>query len=170
MKNTLLLSALAVMLLASCKKEETQKLVSEEETTQKYDRIKELDWLVGKWRSHSAENISTETWEKQDDSTFTGFAFTLRGTDTIFSENIVLDQRGDSLHYVVTTANQNDQKPVSFTLKSFTANKYVFENLKHDFPTRIVYERKGVDSILASVSGEANGETTIVEFPMVRVK
>jgi hypothetical protein len=172
-KFTFFASAIVLLMAVSCnsfKKDETKELLSEQETTDKYNQIKEMDWLIGEWQSHSSSNNTTEVWKKADDSTFVGYGYTLKDRDTISFEDIVLDQRGDSLHYIVTTRYQNDAKPVSFTLKSFTANKYIFENLKHDFPTRITYHKISEDSIKAEISGISNGETAIVEFPMVRKK
>ncbi|GGB85939.1 hypothetical protein GCM10007424_27500 [Flavobacterium suaedae] len=153
------------------KKEETEKLLSEEKTTEKYDQIKEFDWLVGHWEGHSSENETTEVWEKQNDSTFTGYSFILSpNKDTIMSEEMILDQRGDSLHLVINARNQNNDKPVAFTLTGFAANKYIFENPDHDFPTRIIYNKIAEDSLLAEISGQNEGRTTIIEFPMVKKK
>lgn len=165
----------SLTLFPSCKekeeKEKTEILLSEEKTTEKYYQIKEFDWLVGHWESHSSKNQSTEVWEKQNDSTFKGYSYILSPEkDTIMSEEMMLDQRGDSLHLVVNARNQNDEKPVSFTLTGFAANKYIFENPKHDFPTRIIYNKIAEDSLLAEISGVNEGRTTIVEFPMVRKK
>lgn len=175
--KTIFLTALSCLaLFTSCKegeekKETTEKLLSEEKTTEKYDQIKEFDWLVGHWEGHSSKNESTEVWEKQNDSTFTGYAYVVSPEkDTLMYENMVLDQRRDSLHLVVSVKNQNDDNPVAFTLTGFAANKYIFENPDHDFPTRIIYNKIAEDSLLAEVSGQENGKTTILEFEMVKKK
>lgn len=158
--------------LTACKNEEqkeaTQQLLTEEKTKEKYDQIKEFDWLIGRWEGSSGKSNTTEVWVKNNDSTLYASSYTIRDTDTIISENMVLDQRADSLYLVITAKNQNDNKPITFTLTGFAANKYIFENPEHDFPTRIIYNKINDDSLLAEVSGPIDGKTTILEFPMAK--
>jgi len=166
-------SALALIglgLITSCKKKEevTDVPLSDTKTTQKYDQIKEFAWLEGTWENPTPQGTFTETWKKADDSTFTAVSVFVKAKDTLFHETVVLDQKGDSLHYIVTTKNQNDEKPVSFTLKSFTANSYVFENKQHDFPQKITYTKVTNDSIVAEISGTKNNKPGLEQFPMKR--
>jgi len=45
----------------------------------------------------------------------------------------------------------------------------VFENLKHDFPQRIGYERTSVDRLEAWIEGPQNGQTRRLAFSYARV-
>lgn len=47
--------------------------------------------------------------------------------------------------------------PTVFPLKSLDGQRAVFENLDHDFPQRVVYERQG-DALKARIEGDINGE------------
>jgi len=172
MKTFTLYTAIALsVLFTSCRNNDapTKMPLSEDvKTIQRYDQIKEFAWLEGTWKNPTKDGLYTEKWTKVNDSVFTAMSAVTKGKDTLFYETVVLDQKGDSLHYIVTTPKQNDAKPVSFTLKSFTANSYIFENKKHDFPQRITYTKVTNDSLMAEISGTQNGKPAVEQFPMKR--
>jgi hypothetical protein len=172
MKNLNLLAVVMFTALTiSCHNNAPAKapLGEEAKTTQRYDTMKEFAWLEGTWQDSTPDALFTERWTKENDSVYTAESTITKGKDTLFFETIVLDQTGDSLHYIVTTPKQNDAKPVSFTLKSFTANSYVFENKQHDFPQRITYTKITNDSLIAEISGTQNGKPATEQFPMKRL-
>lgn len=172
MKNYSIYTAIALFAIAaSCRNNDTPTKVPLSEdvkTTQRYNQIKELAWLEGTWLNQTKDGLFTEQWTKVNDSVFTAVSAVTKDKDTLFYETVVLDQKGDSLHYIVTTPKQNDAKPVSFTLKSFTANSYIFENKQHDFPQRITYTKVTNDSLIAEISGTQNGKPAVEQFPMKR--
>lgn len=172
MKNYCICAAIAfVTLLSSCRNNDTPTkvpLTDNVKTMQRYDQIKELAWLEGTWQNTTPDGLYTEQWTKESDSVFSADATVIKDKDTLFYETVVLDQKGDSLHYIVTTPKQNDAKPVSFTLKSFTANSYIFENKQHDFPQRITYTKVTNDSLMAEISGTQDGKPALEQFPMKR--
>jgi hypothetical protein len=45
----------------------------------------------------------------------------------------------------------------------------VFENLRHDFPQRIGYERTAADRLLAWIEGPQDGQMKRIEYPYSRV-
>ena len=59
---------------------------------------------------------------------------------------------------------------VSFPLKDSFGGKATFENLKHDFPQRVIYERKGKALMWASIEGMQNGKAERQEFVMHKVR
>jgi len=172
MKNYSIYSAIALFVIAaSCRNNDTPAKVplsKDIKTTQHYNQIKEMTWLEGTWQNQTNDGLFTEQWTKVNDSVFTAVSALTKDKDTLFYETVVLDQKGDSLHYIVTTPKQNDAKPVSFTLKSFTANSYIFENNKHDFPQRITYTKVTNDSLMSEISGNQNGKPAVEQFPMKR--
>jgi len=172
MKKYTLYTAIAITaFFASCRNNDTPTKVplsDDVKTTQRYDQIKEFAWLEGTWENPTKNGLYTEKWAKVNDSVFTAVSTVKNDKDTLFYETVILDQKGDSLHYIVTTPKQNDAKPVSFTLKSFTANSYIFENKQHDFPQRISYTKVTNDSLMAEISGIQNGKPAIEQFPMKR--
>ena len=175
MKNYSLYAAIALTtLMSACRNENTPTKVplsDDLKTRQRYDQIKEFAWLEGEWQNNTPDGLFTEKWTKATDSTFNGHSVIIKDKDTVFYETIVLDQKGDSLHYIVTNPKQTTaDRTVAFTLKSFTANSYIFENKQHDFPQRITYTKVTNDSILAEISGLLKGKPAREEFPMKRKK
>jgi lipopolysaccharide export system protein LptA len=68
--------------------------------------------------------------EKANDSTYNGQVYFMKGTDTIHTEKILLQQVEDS--YNTTIKGQNDE-PVSFILTDRNETQLVFENRKHNY-------------------------------------
>jgi len=46
----------------------------------------------------------------------------------------------------------------------------VFENLRHDFPQRIIYRRVSEDSLIARIEGMINGAKRSIDFPYRKIK
>jgi len=62
------------------------------------------------------------------------------------------------------------QPAVAFTQKEASANRFVWENLQHDFPQRITYSAPTRDSLVARVEGSADGNSRAFEYRMARMK
>ncbi len=131
--------------------------------------LQETAWLLGKWQNSTEEGEATEIWNKQNDSTYVAESFIISEEDTAFHETIRMEQRNNQLHYIVRTAGQNNLNEVTFTLTSATADVLVFENPKHDFPTKITYTKIGQDSLYAEISGVDDGEIKREGFPFKKI-
>lgn len=132
-------------------------------------KIAQLTWLEGAWQNVEDSVVTTEIWVKQNDSLYTGGSFSVKGTDTIFAEQLSLEARGLELFYVPVVKGQNEDKSVSFRFTSDSAGQFTFENRQHDFPQRIVYTHPSPDSIYAWIEGETGGKNKRVGFPMKRI-
>ena len=164
LKFALSLSALGVMTIS---------IVSAQPGTSGHKRqlhLKKAAWLLGDWQNKTARGISSESWKKLNDSTFLGKSYVLRGTDTVSAEHIRLEEHNGTLYYIPTVKNQNEGKPVIFTMTTALANGFIFENPKHDFPQKISYDLIGKDSLMAEISGTYKGKQRAIKFPMGRVK
>lgn len=139
-------------------------------SSRNYSKLAIASWLIGAWQNNSNQEISTEIWKRNNDSTLSAISYTTKGSDTIFFETIILQQNGKDLFYIPTVKNQNNNKPVSFTLTTYTPNQVIFENAAHDFPQKISYTMVSNDSLLAEISGIINGKINSEKFPMTRVK
>jgi hypothetical protein len=126
--------------------------------------------LLGSWQNTSAKGMIAETWEQQNDSVYSGKSYVVMGTDTLSSETILLQQTGNEVWYIPTVKEQNGAKPIPFRLTVATATQLVFENPKHDFPQKIAYTFIGNDSLVAEISGDAQGRKQPQLFPMKRVQ
>ncbi len=131
-----------------------------------YSRTKGFEWLVGTWENQTKEGTLTETWNKLNDSTFSGNSYFVSGTDTSFSESISLVQRNGVLLYIPAVKNQNDGLGISFRLITMNEKELIFENAEHDYPQRISYHHVSNDSLIAEISGNKGGELKSEQFPM----
>ena len=162
MKKTVL-ALLLLSTIYSC-----QKPVKSIEHTAE-SKITNALWFLGKWGNSTVDGSFTETWQKINDSTFTANSFMIIDKDTVFSETVSLEDRLDTLRYIVTVPNQNQEKPVAFILTKATENELLFENPEHDFPQKISYKLIGNDSLVAEVSAIVKGKEKKEIFRMKKI-
>ena len=155
-KATALLIVLAT--LASCKQNE------------KMNKLKIADWLIGSWENQMEECRLVETWEKVNDSIYSGKSYFIKDKDTLDNEVINLMQKGNDLFYIPTVKGQNNDEPIVFSLTSASATQMVFVNPKHDFPQKITYHKVDNDSLVAEISGNDQGRNATETYPMSRKK
>jgi hypothetical protein len=156
-KTTFILLLLAMV---SCKDSDANK----------NEKIKAASWLLGNWENKSADGNLTENWEKVNDSTFQAQSYYIKEKDTLHFESITLQQKGENLTYTATVKGQNNDKPVSFKLKTATDKQLAFENLKHDYPQKISYTQITPDSLVAKISGIQQGKPSSEQFSMKKIK
>ncbi|MGE3403237.1 MAG: DUF6265 family protein [Vicinamibacterales bacterium] len=80
-------------------------------------------------------------------------------------EFVILREDGGTLVY---EARPSAQPSTAFRSTTITESSIVFENLEHDFPQRVGYERRGT-SLTAYIEGPVNGETRRIEFSYQRI-
>ena len=132
--------------------------------------IAQAGWLLGNWEHITEAGKTVEVWGRADDTTYAGFSYLIKGTDTMFSETISLEQRGNELRYIPVVKDQNEGAPVVFRMTSISDKVMVFENAAHDFPQKIAYIRVTNDSVVAEISGMMKGQQYAEQFPLARVK
>lgn len=134
------------------------------------DAIKKAEWLIGTWENKTPRGIIYETWRKKNEREYVGQSYILKDKDTIVFETIQLIQDQNTLFYIPTVKDQNNNKPVHFIAKTVTETQLVFENKQHDFPQIITYTQNGQDALIAEISGIKNGKERKQTFPMRRIK
>jgi hypothetical protein len=82
----------------------------------KKDKIKTAHWLLGQWELSLMAERLLKHGKKANDSTYNGQVYFMKGTDTIHTEKILLQQVEDELSYNTAIKGQNDDEPVSFIL------------------------------------------------------
>ena len=102
--------------------------------------LEALEWVLGSWRSQVGNNTFMEHWSRQDENLFVGHAQAVDedGGATNF-ENLKLYEEGGTIVYEADVPQ--NPAPVPFRLTRCTSTQYRFENLAHDFPQIIVYDR-----------------------------
>lgn len=119
-----------------------------------------LSLYQGFWKMETDEGSAIEEWEKVSDSLYTGIGYVVKDGDTIVYESIKLKYADGKLCYAPTVLNQNDGKEVLFPLKEYVEaeKKFVFENLLHDYPQRIIYHFTDDKNLTARIEGEVEGK------------
>lgn len=133
-----------------------------------YSKIKKANWFIGDWENASDEGSFREIWTKTNDSVYSGISIVVIEQDTVFYENVSLEQKKDSVFYNVSVKGQNKDQAVSFYLTSSDNDKLVFENPNHDYPSKITYSKVSKDSIVAEIFGLKDGKKITESFPMSR--
>ena len=110
----------------------------------------------------------SENWEKVNDSTFKAQALFIKEKDSIHNENILLEQKGETLTYTTTIKGQNDDKPIHFKLIADNENEVVFENLKNDYPQKISYKKMDNNSITTEISGVQFGKPSSEKYILIK--
>lgn len=153
---------LILAVLSSCKKE-----TKTEVPVKTYSNLAKAEWFIGEWGNKSAEGELTERWKKENDSVYLGESYFVVGEkDTVFAEHVRLEEANRKLSYTVSIPGQNKELPVSFEMTSATDNQIVFENPKHDFPNKIIYNLVEKDSLIAEISGLKKGKPYTEKFVM----
>jgi hypothetical protein len=157
MKSTLIIAI--SLLLISC----------QNKAEREFEKLEKMNWIIGQWENKTPEGYLTETWTKDNDSTFSGKSyFIVKEKDTVHFESIVLMQVNDDLIYQPIVKGQNEDQPVDFKLTSETENSFSFENPKHDYPQKITYKKNNDKSLTATISGVQQGKQSSESYPMTK--
>lgn len=120
--------------------------------------------LQGTWKMETTRGILYECWEKMNDTTLRGGSYKLTGKDTMWLERVHLIKKGDKIQYIPIAKDQNNNEAVVFTLNKVDIETYVFENLTHDFPQRIVYTLPQNNLLHAWIEGNSNGQFKKIDY------
>jgi hypothetical protein len=123
--------------------------------------VKDVEWIAGCWESTSSGRHIVEHWTSPEGGTMMGVSRTVVDGKTTEWEFLIIRSGARGLDYV---AKPSGQPEATFTASRVSGTEVVFENLAHDFPTRIIYQRDG-DTLVASIEGPRNGQTRRIDFP-----
>lgn len=132
--------------------------------------IKNTEWLIGTWVNENKTGNIYETWIKRNNRELIGKSYKIKEQDTVVIETVRLVKESDNLFYIPTVSNQNQGKPVRFTMTQLTASEMKFENPKHDSPQVIYYRKEGENDLLAEIWVLRDGQTRKIQFPMKRIR
>ena len=127
--------------------------------------IQRLAWLAGCWSLSNGERTVDEQWMAPRAGSMQGMSRTVRAEKLVAHEAVILRERGELIDYDVSPSGQ---ARTVFTSISIGDTSVVFENLQHDFPQRVAYQRHG-DQLLAWIEGPRNGTLRRIEYPYQRV-
>lgn len=129
--------------------------------------LEDLSWLSGCWEGRQGKAIIEEIWSKPGGGSMLGLGRTVKGDRTASYEFMQLREEAGSLVFM---PQPQGGTRVSFPLKASFGGRLTFENKEHDFPQRVIYERKGPGLLLAAIEGTYNGKQEREEFQMRKVR
>lgn len=145
----------------------TASLLCTDNTSAQGPRAVQLSWLSGCWENRRPGRLTEEHWMTPRGGIMLGMARTTRGDSLMEFEQVRIGERGGQLVY---TAQPSGQAQAEFTSTEVGDSMVVFANPGHDFPQRVIYRRRGADSLLARIEGTMNGNARAVDFPYARGK
>jgi hypothetical protein len=109
------------------------------------------DFLQGTWKMENQETF--EHWDRLNDNLLKGFSYSLKNGQMKVSEYLDISRTENEIIYTATVLNQNQGKGINYWL-SKSDTTFIFENLNHDFPKKIVYKKITETEIFVQVLGE----------------
>ena len=134
-------------------------------TTDSAAQAKPPAWLAGCWMRTGAKSVVTEQWSVPRAGMMLGTGHTTRGDSTLEWEQTRIVSRGTKLVYEARPSGQATAEFVATPNDTLVA----FENPEHDFPQRVIYRKRGTDSLIARIEGTMNGRARAIDFPYTRV-
>lgn len=123
-------------------------------------------WLAGHWRVENGGRVTDEVWLAPAQGLMTGMSRTHGGKSPFF-EFVRIEERDGALYYV---AQPRGGAATEFRAIDIAEHAITFENPTHDFPQRIVYERRGADVLAARIEGRIDGKPRVERWDYRRVR
>jgi hypothetical protein len=128
--------------------------------------VERARWMSGCWELSSGRRRIVEMWMPPSGGMMIGASRTTVGDSVVEYEHTRLRSDGDG---VVFTAIPSRQKEAEFRSIELTDSSLVVQNLEHDFPQRVIYRRRGADSLVARIEGKRGDVIRGADFPMRRI-
>ena len=129
--------------------------------TEPGDDVAGLGWLAGSWVLVSGDAVSEEHWTQPRGGTMLGLNRTVIDGRTAAFEYLRIEATPDGVVFLASP--QGRHPPTRFALIESGPQRAVFENPHHDFPNRIVYERRG-NRLDARIEGQQDDQPISEEW------
>jgi hypothetical protein len=134
--------------------------------------IHSVSWLTGCWMHEETGFRRDEQWMEPRGGTMVGMSRTVAGGETVEHEYLRIETRigatGESrLAFVAVPSGQPE---ATFLQAELSDSVAAFAAPEHDFPQRITYRHEVRGLAVATIEGEEEGITRVIEFPMTRTK
>lgn len=121
------------------------------------------EWLAGCWEARAGTRVTLEKWSSPSTGgIMSGSSRTVNRSILSESEQLQLKVERGRLIY---TAVPSGQKEASFVAVAISDSGFTVTNPQHDFPQKIMYTRRGADSVVARVEGPGRS----FDVPMKRL-
>jgi hypothetical protein len=125
--------------------------------------------LTGRWENIQDRSFRFEEWQRSGEQELKGRGYILESGDTTFIEflRIAPDSAGVMTYYA-QGGDPSNPEIIPFRMDRQSRERVEFVNPGHDFPTRIVYELNGTDSLVSFVEGPREEGVYRIDFQFVR--
>lgn len=113
--------------------------------------IQALHFLEGTWQIEGKQQF--EKWEIKGNELI-GTGYKLKDGKHKILEHLAIKLIKGKMVYQASVLNQNQGATISFPLNESISNYYSFENLEHDFPKKIQYQKIDGTRIMVNVFGD----------------
>jgi hypothetical protein len=128
--------------------------------------LADLAWLSGCWEGRQGDATIEEIWSKPGGGSMLGLGRTVKENRTVSYEFMQFREENGTLVFL---PQPQGGTRVAFPLKDSFGGKLTFENKEHDFPQRVIYERKAA-LLLAAIEGINKGKEEREEFQMRKTR
>jgi len=129
--------------------------------------VKQIGWIHGAWFEERPDGTRAEEyWTPVRGGMMIGAGITTKDGRVRFFEHLRIEETKEGK--IVYVAMPNGRAPTVFPMTEMTAERVVFENPEHDFPTRISYWKDG-EGLCAKVEGKRNGREMSEEWHFKRM-
>lgn len=116
--------------------------------------------FLGQYSVITDKDKTTEIWELSADGELRGKTIFDYQGGSMQAESMRIIVKDNKLKYCATILEQDPDKPqgeICFELKNYKDEVFIFENLNHDFPKRIIYDFSGFGTVNARIEGDTSG-------------
>ena len=113
-------------------------------------KVDDLAWLSGAWVSETPQGWTEEYWTAPRGGVLLGTNRSGKGPTATGFEFMRIAADADGT--IKFWASPGGKAAVGFPLTSYRKGEAVFENAGHDYPTKVVYRRKG-NILIGTISG-----------------
>lgn len=131
--------------------------------------LSSLGFISGCWEINEPDKklLVTEQWMKAEGNAMLGMSRSLRKGKLSGFEFLRIVDRDNEIYYI-SKPSQNKVE-TAFRLLRLLESEVTFENLKHDYPQRIIYRLVSENNLDARIEGTQGGKMRSVNFPFKRV-
>ena len=131
--------------------------------------VSKVTFLTGCWErvDDKPGRKTLEQWSSPAGGTLFGVGRTFSGDKLVSWEFMRIEQSGTSAKFLAQLPGATSA--TAFELKTATPTELTFENLKNDFPHRVIYRTLGKPSLAARIEGSDADEKKGVDFSFRRV-
>jgi hypothetical protein len=122
--------------------------------------LDELAFMTGSWSGRSGSVEMEEMWTSPKGGVMLGLHRDVTPGKPAFFEFLRIEERNGRVIYI---ASPKGRGGTEFPLAKIEDSVVVFENLEHDYPQRIIYQRDG-ESLTARIEGVVDGKLESTEW------